>query len=167
MDHLMSSLGIEVYQPEVTSRVVWRRIYLTEDAKSWLANDLKNVGQSETEGPTPAAQVFAELEQFCEGMPLTLTQDVKPLRPHEQRVWQLKTPDVRLFGWFVCKDAFVVHSAGDANVLHGEDDVRKRDEDSLYRPYIDEVVRYRASLDSKLAGITGLRISDVLSNRVR
>ena len=88
---------------------------------------------------TPAQQLDALTAVFVAGEPLTFGWQFSPLRyvPHLDGVWYLKTADVRLFGWFPCRDYFIATSVVVA-------DLAKRLR--LYRPFGEEVERIRQAL---------------------
>ena len=68
---------------------------------------------------------------------------------------ELRTPDLRIFGWFALKDHFVGVVANDATYVKEHD---------LYQGYIGEVVRFRDGLqldDPKF--IPGEEAKDVVS----
>ena len=62
----------------------------------------------------------------------------KPLNHLSEGVWELKTADVRIFGWFAVKDCFI-----------GTDGDLKRNiiDRNLYRPYAEQAARFRSLLD--------------------
>jgi hypothetical protein len=64
--------------------------------------------------------------------------DYKKLDPLRQHVWELKTPDVRVLGWFAKKRYFVA--------VCGElkDKIPKA---KMYAPYVQSVVNFRENLD--------------------
>ena len=53
------------------------------------------------------ARLFVEPDELTPG-------DIKRLHPPENAIWELKTGDVRIFGWFHDHDCFVAHSGDDA-----------------------------------------------------
>lgn len=87
---------------------------------------------------SPLEQLVIFLEDFCAGEELEYGQKFKHLRHVADFVWELKTADLRLFGWFTMKDCFIVARANAADLIkkHG-----------LYTAIGDEVVRDCAQLD--------------------
>lgn len=87
----------------------------------------------------PSDQLDDELERFiseCD-YPARGSLRPKPLSPAEDGVWQLKTPDLRVFGWFWRPGDFIVSQIGfKANLRRPE----------LYRPFIAQACRDRDSL---------------------
>jgi hypothetical protein len=88
---------------------------------------------------SPAQQLDALTAVFVGGEPLAFRWQFKALArvPHLDGIWYLKTADVRLFGWFPCRDCFIATSVAVA-------DLAKRL--GLYRPLGEEVARIRAAL---------------------
>ena len=80
----------------------------------------------------PIEQLAVFLEDFCAGKELEVGKNFSHLRHVSSFVWKLKTADLRLFGWFVTRDCFVVARANMATLI-------KRL--NLYRAIGDEVVR--------------------------
>jgi len=116
----------------------WRVIYAAGRFKGWVTDDLPNLtSQWETE-ISPLEQFDALVEIFASGETLTYGERFKPLHPREKGIWELKTPDLRIFGWFAQKDHFVGVVADTAERI-------KRY--SLYYGYLGEVSRFRAALD--------------------
>jgi hypothetical protein len=116
----------------------WRVIYAAGRFRDWVQNDLpKLTSQWEIE-TTPLEQFVALAEIFASGETLTYGERFKPLHPREEGIWELKTPDLRIFGWFPQKDHFVAVVADTAERVktHG-----------LYHGYLGEVKRFRTALN--------------------
>jgi hypothetical protein len=116
----------------------FRCVYLSEKLKNWMANDLPKLKATWQTELTCEEQVSELLESFCAGEPLDSSTQFHALRPYENGVWELKTGDVRIFGWFPKKDHFVGVVAHDAYRVKLHD---------LYHGFVGEVVRYRDSLN--------------------
>jgi hypothetical protein len=71
LDHVLEPLGLEVYLPRLKGRQMWRRLYLSNEIRRWITDDVAFVTRYFPDDPLPKAQVAVEFEQFCEGMPLT------------------------------------------------------------------------------------------------
>ena len=52
-------------------------------------------------------QLVARTDIFCSGETLTYGWHFKPLAHIQDGVWELKTADLRIFGWFHTKDCFI------------------------------------------------------------
>ena len=84
-------------------------------------------------------------------------QDCKKLHPLMNSVWELRTSDVRIFGWFPRRSTFVAVGGAMKRDLKG--DAERKDP---YQPFINEVVTFRAKLMlDNPKSLTG-RLEDVL-----
>ncbi len=163
LDKACRDLGLEMYEFERPgSSRLWRRVYLTRRFVLWASQDLKTCTVSDPSQPIPPAQLKAELDAFCIGKKvLTVERDFHCLRPEHHCVWELKTPDLHLFGWFIEKNWMILHSAADKNVL-------RFGGFAAYRPFVEDVVLCRGTFYPPLPGpIIGVKASDVVSNRTR
>lgn len=131
-----------------------REIYLSPRLRDWLASKLPALqSQWDLKNQSPEMQVDALTHLFVAGEPLAFDTQFNVLRPCERSVWELKTPDVRVFGWFYEKDVFVAVVADDATFVK---------ERNLYSGYRDEVVRFREKTGLKC--IEGDHPDDVVSD---
>lgn len=106
---------------------------------------------------TPLEQVDNLLADFVEGAPLTFSRQFKPLRPLNQHsIWEFKTDDTRIFGWFPSKDHFIATNGANADAVK---------DTNLYGFLIKEAVDTRKRLGLHDAFITSASEHDVLSNR--
>jgi hypothetical protein len=99
-----------------------------------------------------------QAEQICYdyvlGRPLAYSVDYRKLDPLTSHVWELKTPDVRIFGWFSLKRNFV---AVCGSLKKGVPKYKK------YEPFIRAVTDFRAALDlDEPKAITGVNHNDVI-----
>lgn len=116
----------------------FRCIYTSPRLKTWMQNDLLRLESTWNLEISPAEQLAEMLEHFCSGGALMYGWQFKPLVHIRDGVWQLKTADIRMFGWFVRKDCFIGVAANLADTIKRHD---------LYRGYVGEVARYRDALD--------------------
>jgi hypothetical protein len=114
----------------------WRFIYALPRFRERVENDLTTWESSWKVESTPAEQLDALFE--ISGETLTYHHQFKLLKPIRDGIWELKTPDLRLFGWFPIKDCFI------GGALDLAFNVKKY---GLYAGYIGEVVRLRDKLD--------------------
>jgi hypothetical protein len=136
---------------------MWRYVFLTPDCVAWVRGALREIPKSDTTRAEPWAQVEAKLRNYCDGIPMRY-QDLHIAKPHEHGVWEFKTVDVRVFGWFPDKDYLILHNGEDAELLH--DDLR------LYKPFIDATAEYRDALPHGLPGpVMSKEVTDVVSDR--
>lgn len=116
----------------------FRCFYASQKLVSWLQNELFVAVSQHNLQQAPAEQVDALLASFCSGDRLIYGWSFKDIRPVGSGVWELKTADVRIFGWFCAVDVFVG--------VVGDFAWRVKQYD-LYRGYRDEVLRFIAKLD--------------------
>jgi hypothetical protein len=121
---------------------------LSDELPSWTS-----IWQVEQD---PIQQFDALLEVFCSGETLIFDRRFKPLNHLGEGVWELKTADLRLFGWFPVKDIFMLTCIDTATKVKTY---------NLYPGYAGEVVRQRNALplnDPKF--VVGEDPRDVVSN---
>jgi hypothetical protein len=115
-----------------------RRIFLLPRSRDWLVEVLPIAESTWKIEESPAEQLDALVYQFCVGQPLKIGDRFKSLVHLGDGVWELKTADLRLFGWFVRKDHFVVSDCDHTDRI-------KRV--NLYRGYCEQAVRQRDALE--------------------
>lgn len=126
----------------------WLRLRLESDERSTIGADL-----------TPSEQLHSLLETFIVGRELAFNRQFHFVRPGERAVWELKTADLRVFGWFAQKDCFVA--------VFGDFKDRIVDYSGLIGGYRDEVVRIRRELGGEAFCVWETGVDDVLSVRYR
>jgi len=113
-------------------------MYLSARLKTWMEYDLPRLQATWQTEISCQEQVVDLTEMFCAGDELDSTTQFHALRPYREGVWELKTGDVRIFGWFPKKDHFIGVVAHDAYFVKFHD---------LYYGLVGEVVQYRDALD--------------------
>lgn len=108
----------------------------------------------------PRAQLTDELQGFCSGRSYHQNQDFRLLDPIIYCLWELKTPDIRIYGWFVTKDLFVAHTLADANTTHRENYARTA------QKFVKATKDYRDDFLKTKKFIKGIKTNDVVSNRI-
>lgn len=104
----------------------------------------------------PLAQVQQVLKNFIIGWPMRIGLDFHVMAPLESDVYELKTPDIRLFGWFYRRDHFIVVCGADIGRLKGQ---------GLYGQYRDRVVEARRQLPlDEPKCLWGAKEHDVISD---
>jgi hypothetical protein len=134
----------------------FRCILCSPKLTAWIQRDLPALQSALGVELSPIEQLFAIAQTFCSDEPLTYGDHFKPLHCRGQGAWELRTDDLRVFGWFPLKDHFVGVVANDATIIkqHG-----------LYTGYIGEVVRFRDQLNlDEPKFIQSREARDVVSN---
>lgn len=115
-----------------------RRIYMLPRLATWLDQTLPGLGSTWNIEERPIEQLDALAAQFCAGEPLAYGHRFKPLTHLGEGVWELKTADLRVFGWFHQQDCFV---GTDCNLKRVIVDLH------MYGPYCEQAARFRGQLD--------------------
>ena len=102
-----------------------------------------------------AEQIDDLFYSFASGAPMIFNRQFRAIRAEDHAVWELKTPDIRIFGWFMAKDCFVAVFGNWADIIKDHD---------LYRGYRIAIRRLRRELgvDAELC-VKGSAPHDVLS----
>jgi|SRR5579871_415745 len=115
-----------------------RLLYGTPQFVEWLKQVLDGAEPSRMLGQTSAAEQLDDLfHSFLRGDRLLLTRQFRVIRAEENAVWELKTPDIRIFGWFMAKDCFAAVFGNWADTIKDHD---------LYRGYRIAIRRLRREL---------------------
>ncbi|MBR1165213.1 hypothetical protein [Bradyrhizobium elkanii] len=96
-----------------------RGLFGTARLHSFLSNDLPSIPSQDA--MLSALQQVANLfGRFLTNRPLVLQSPIAPIRHLEDSVWELKTKDVRIFGWFAAKDSMVIDAGCDVKLLKSQ-----------------------------------------------
>lgn len=157
IEDLVNGGAISRIEVEMTNRdQPLRLLYGTPDFLRWLTS-LTNGAEPETRiGQATAAEQIDQLFYlYLSGKPLIHVRQFRYIRAEKNAVWELKTPDTRIFGWFMKKDCFVCVFGNWA------DDIKKYD---LYRGYRIAIRRLRRQLGAEdNLCVQGVNPFDVLS----
>lgn len=115
-----------------------RLIYALPNVINWLRDQLPQEISGWQIERSPIEQLDSFLEDYCSGRELVYGRQFHPFVHASDGVWVLKTPDLRLFGWFPHKDCFIC-SFG--NTAH------KVKQSNLYNGYVSQTAYVRDSLD--------------------
>ncbi|MER8388254.1 hypothetical protein NKH14_22535 [Mesorhizobium sp. M1380] len=115
-----------------------RVFYAYPDFRDWLFGPVMKAKPFDRINLAPRFQAQALLHDFVAGKPLGIGRTFKRMRPHEEDVFELVTPDLRVFGWFPQKDVFIAVAGDFMERTHGHD---------LYVGYRNKVVRERHLID--------------------
>lgn len=96
-----------------------RCLYGTTDFIEWLDNDLTTFTHDPIYADmTPMEQVSALFSEFILGINFSTDRRFKKLnRTPSFNVWELKTDDIRIFGWVPQKDHFICAFGDSATVV--------------------------------------------------
>lgn len=138
-----------------------RLMHTSSKLKGWLENELSRLTSQWDSTNSPEMQFDDLMATYASGLPLILDTQFKvfrprPIEPLGDGVWYLKTPDLRIFGWFYARDCFIGVVADTAHHVKTYD---------LYQGYRGEVMHYRNNLDLDLPKfIPGTDPNAVISN---
>lgn len=114
------------------------RLYAFPHVTAWFDRELPKLDQNDQHGSQSCTEQLDELmHDFVTGENLDYYARSHSMRPREPGVWELKTPDLRLFGWFHARLTFVVAEV---------DTMARCKEHDLYAGYRESVVRRREKL---------------------
>jgi hypothetical protein len=133
-----------------------RLLYGTPQFIEWLKEILDGSWPVRLLGSTtPAEQIDDLFHSFLSGQPLIFTRQFRVIRIEDNAVWELKTPDIRIFGWFAAKNCFVAVFGNWADTIKEHD---------LYRGYRIAIRRLRRELNiDETLCVKGVDPDDVLS----
>jgi hypothetical protein len=99
---LVSQTGalVEIKVPLDTGDALKRRIYGLPSFKEWLDDDLRKMETGRHQAAdSPSEQVDYILYRWITGGHINYSRQFKDLMPQKDEVWEMKTVDVRIFGW--------------------------------------------------------------------
>lgn len=142
------------YGPELEpGQMPERLLYCTDGFLDWFSTVLPTL-KKDRDALRPAEQVDRVLWDFVIGRPLVYNQGAKILDPMIDGVWELKTIDVRIFGWFAARSTFIATNGALRSSLVPW---------AKYAPYIEEAKHVRNSLDlDEPKFLAGGALKDVL-----
>lgn len=150
---------LDTIDPLEPDELPWRTLYGTMEFLTWLDQVLPNLEHNPMYASlTPLEQVFALFAEYVSGDDFFSDRRFKKLNWKPDRyVWELKTDDVRIFGWAPKKDAFIC--------CFGDAKDRIVIEDS-YGRYIAQTVYVRDHIElNEPKCLTGGSYKDVISNK--
>lgn len=126
---------LELYEPTLGFRqLASRLIYMGPKVMPWILEHLPEAVTDQDTEIQPVEQLDDLLNSFCAGECLSIGRQIKLLRHWDGGVWELKTLDLRLFGWFPRVDTFICNAVDFATHI-------KRF--GLYAGYRGETIRFR------------------------
>lgn len=93
-----------------------RKFYAYPDCLQWMKTEVpKMVTGRIGADNTPAEQLIQRLVQWIVGKPMAEGRMFRDMRPKSDHVWELKTPDLRIFGWLCRPREFIAVCGGYAD----------------------------------------------------
>lgn len=114
-----------------------RAIYLLPRSAAWIRDTLPTLESRWIRDVSPQEQLQALLEIWAAGEELVFDWQFKPLVHHADGIWEIKTGDLRAFGWFsqqdifICSAIFETQVVKDHELYHGASRQAARDRDLL------------------------------------
>jgi hypothetical protein len=124
--------GLEFGEPER------RWIYGFPQFMARMQNELPSWKSEWDISESPNQQFDSLIDVFSSGENLLIGQQFHVLDPATKGTWELRTPDLRVFGWFWKKDWFIATNLFLASYVK---------EHRLYHGLVEEAVRMRDDLD--------------------
>jgi hypothetical protein len=125
---------LESYDGELgINQLPARKLYFTSDFCQWLDDDLCDIELRRDGRADPTEQLFFAFNAFVSGG--KMTSQFARLDPQREGCWEIKLPDLRVFGWFVKKDVFIACYCDLKTNLIGDSPLRPRDYERRVREY--------------------------------
>jgi hypothetical protein len=132
---------IRVTRPLPRGQFHDRKFYAFPDCLEWMRVDVpKMVAGREQSAFTPYEQLMERLRQWMAGDPMRYGPWFHDMDPQEDAVWELKTTDLRIFGWMYQPCSFIAVRGGYA------DDYKEPTKTKNYADDRREVVKARDAL---------------------
>lgn len=140
MATLLSICGTDIHRLDPgleAGELEARVLFGTTDFTRWVKDVLPSLVSERRLDLTPLDQFDAMSVDYCTGQELIVGPDFHALLPRQNGVWEFKSPDLRIFGWFPQRDHFI------AVVGHLADRVKHHEG---YGRFIRQVVAFRDAL---------------------
>lgn len=138
-----------------SSSLPQRYFYASPRLISWVEEELPAYDRDHDARLSPADQFVVLLEKFQRGTRLNHDADVKAISVAEEGIWEFRTTDLRILGWFGDHDRFIGVTAA----------MKKSIRQRGYPSMKEEVLRFRDALPlDEPKHLQSTRGKDVLSN---
>lgn len=156
---LCESNVLEVIDPLEHDELPWRMLYGTNEFLNWLESALPTLGHNGLYSDlSPQEQVFVAFVEYVSGEEFVDDRRFKKLNcTPDHYVWEIKTDEVRIFGWAPCKDAFICCFGDSKDSIVTMNSYQKYIAQTLY-------VRNKIALDEPKFLASGV-LSDVVSTK--
>jgi hypothetical protein len=118
-----------------------RKLYAFPECLAWMRNEVPRMATGRIASAfTPKEQLIERLRQWMSGEPMAHGRMFHDMEPVSDAVWEIKTGDLRVFGWMYRRCEFIAVRGGYA------DDFKEPTKIKDYADERREVVRARAAL---------------------
>jgi hypothetical protein len=118
-----------------------RKFYAYPECLEWMRNEVPKMVTGRIESAfTPYEQLMERLRQWMAGDPMAYGPMFHDMDPRTDEVWELKTADLRIFGWMYQPREFIAVKGGYT------DDYKEPTKTKIYADERREVIRARDAL---------------------
>jgi hypothetical protein len=155
LEHLCATGKLKKHIPDLEdTELPQRMMYFAPEFEAWISGALRLERPERGRNLTPFEQAELICYEFIVGRPMGYGYHYKKLDPISAHAWELKTEDVRIFGWFAMKSHFVAVGGELKRYLK-----RARQ----YGPHVLRVTNFRNALElDEPKAITGVTHNAVL-----
>jgi hypothetical protein len=90
-----------------------RELYAYPDCLSWMKSEVPKMVTGRVQSDlAPKEQLITRLLQWITGRPMAHGRMFQDMKPRSAEVWELKTADLRIFGWMYRPRKFIAVSGG-------------------------------------------------------
>lgn len=115
-----------------------RKMYAYPDCLTWMRTEVPRMATGRINSAlTPKEQLIERLRQWMSGDPMRYGPWFHDMDPRSHGVWEIKTHDLRIFGWMYRPKSFIAVRGGYA------DDYKEPTKIKTYGDDRDEVVKAR------------------------
>lgn len=132
---LLLKLSLKLDRYEFEHREMW----LTVNVRDWFADELPVLTPYREGDIHPAQQIRAMLRDFLTGEEFDEGRMFRRMQPYERDVFELKTPDVRIFGWFYKPRVFIASHVCTMEKAHAAP--------GIHNYFRDETVKARDAIE--------------------
>ncbi|MBY3136289.1 hypothetical protein [Rhizobium laguerreae] len=127
-------MGIRLNYPDVENR----KLYAVPAVRDWFEATLPALEQFEPTDISPRLQARGLFRMYQSGERLEEGEEFKLMQPQDNDVYELRTADLRIFGWFYRPAIFIATAADTMENVHSQSGLSSR--------HRDEVIRVRGTI---------------------
>jgi hypothetical protein len=140
-DSLLGKLLIPVILRLPRGQFHERKIFAYPDCVRWMRDEVPKMTTGRLASDfTPHEQMVERLRQWMSGQPMEYGRMFHDMEPSADNVWEMKTADLRVFGWMFQRCKFIAVRGGYA------DDYKQPTKKKSYADERREVVKARDAL---------------------